>query len=919
MKKMKRFVSLLVVLTTLAASAAFSLSAYAEETTLPSVEVTDEDWLRVEKLEAFGAITNEYEDIGMYVSRRQMVDIIVHYLRLQVSGTNPSQSPFVDVSVSDVSIDGIVTLHSTGVITGDENLRFHPDNYLTYNEALVFVINAVGHKLFATREGGYPTGYHRIAIKNSMLAGLDFDSGKEYIPLCDVYKLLESAMDVGAVVPVSYTDGSLDYYVSSDDTFMSDLYDIEAFKGIITGSEDTRLDSALSNLSDEQIEINGVIYDTPGYVYATSLGRAVTYYLRKTTDSDYNIAYIEEDDKVNNLVKVDSDALLPEKTTASRIYYTDEKDNERHIDFDVNVDVIYNGRCYSGYGKIENVLPVEGYIEALDNTGDGEAEVLFVYSYKNIIVDSADAHSESITAKDSGKKISLDTTDNTVRIYVKPDNKKISIASVKQNDVATIMESKSSPKLITIYISRETVSGTVTEVSDESGFLIDGTYYKTSSDYADSKITVGTTAVFSLNANGRIVGMDRSGIKGNEAYAVVAAIDYEESNLANEISLKLYTSDGTFITAKLSDSVKIDSTRYEPNGKDFETVLEILSSGATDDSGKYYIDSAYVVRYLLSGDEITYLDTGKTEEEGKLREFATGTQIVVRYDGMIKLARLTKPSVSAGAIYANYIEDETCIFFVPADGNLDDEKSYSIQKDLASDHHYQDDGFEKSYVTPIDNFAAYDLNTSDIYSAEAILLRGGSAAVEMNDTTAEINVVTKITNALNADGEPTYKLYLNKNRNLLLADEVNYKMGTAAATSTKIDASDVKTVLKPGTVIQYGTDVDGNINGFVIVSDYDAETSVVTSYFDEVVLGSDTYARVVGEVAENNVAKKVMSVISDGGSEYLIFNGDSPTVYIYRSGNEQVTIGTVSDITSGDQVVIRLDDYFAAKEVIIFK
>ena len=44
-----------------------------------------------------------------------------------------------------------------------------------------------------------------------------------------------------------------------------------------------------------------------------------------------------------------------------------------------------------------------------------------------------------------------------------------------------------------------------------------------------------------------------------------------------------------------------------------------------------------MVRYTISDGKISYLDTGKTGEEGKLREFAAGTSFLLRDNGIMRL------------------------------------------------------------------------------------------------------------------------------------------------------------------------------------------------------------------------------------------------------------------------------------------
>ena len=913
MKEMKRFVSLLVVLATLAASAAFSSSVYAEDAQeeLPVVELTDADRVIVEKLEAFGAITNEYDDIGMYVTRRQMVDIITKYLRLQVSGTNPTQSPFIDVSVKDASIDKITALYNAGIITGDEALKFHPDDNLTYDEAIVFVVNAVGHKLFAAREGGFPTGYHRIAIKLGMLSNLKFQSGREQIPLCDVYKLLESAMEAGAVIPMNFTDGSVDYRVSETETFLSDTYDITEYKGIVTGNENTRLTSTLSNLTDEQIEIDNVVYDTPGYVYATSLGRSVTYYLRKTADSDFEIAFVEENTKVNNLTKVDSKDLVPDKTMSNRIYYTDENDRERHISLANNIDVIYNGKCYSGYGKIENVLPEEGYIEALDNTGDNTAEILFVYAYKDIVVNSIDTYDETFTAMYTNEKFAYDFQEDKVQFYLMPENKKIGLSSLKQWDVATIMESKGSPKLITVYVSRQTVTGMVDEVSTDLGYLIGGEYYKTSNDYQGGEIKAGMSAVFYLNINGKIVASDRGGVAGTQNYAVVAGLDYNEQSVVSEIQLKLFTQDGTFITAPLKSTVNIDGNRYTTSGSGVENILKVLSNGSKNSEGNYYIHSAYVVRYTISDGKISYLDTGKTGEEGKLHEFAAGTSFLLRDNGIMRLT-----TNDAGTKYARYVPNESYIFLTPGEGKLDETENYKVQRNLKVNYYYRQSG---NYTQVIEDYVVYDLNSSDINVADVVLLRGCSVSEGISSNTSKFNVVTKVTSAVDAEGNATKKIYMNESESAIVSDKVEYRKGNDAK-YTEIKPDEISSVIKPGYVIQYGTDEDGYIDAIDIMTEYNAETGEITPLFSSSPIGdgTDGYNKVMGVVSNNATDKNLITFIDGSGTENMVYTG-SPSVVIYRPKTEKATTGDINSITVGDTVVVRLQKYVNAAEIIVFK
>ncbi len=921
MKKMKCFVSLLIALTIIMTSAVFMLNVNAEET-LPSVSVTDEDWLRVEKLEAFGAITNEYEDIGMYVTRRQMVDIIVHYMRIPAKGTSEGKSPFVDVLAKDSSIDAIMALYNLGVITGDENLKFHPDNYLTYDEAMVFVINAVGHKIFAAREGGYPTGYHRIAIKNGMLSNLKFDSGKEYIPLCDVYKLLESAGEIGAVIPQVFTDNTVDYRVSAEETYLSDVYGIEKFRGIITGNENTHLDSAISHLTDEMIEIDGKVYETPGYVYATSLGRAVDYYLRKADTGEYVIAYIEENDRVNELTKIDSEDLLKDKITDERIYYSDENEKEYHIDVEKTVKVIYNNRCWVGYGTIDKVLPSYGYIEALDNNGDEECDVLFVYDYKNIVVDSVDTYKESVKAKFTDDVIKFDSQNDKIVIRLMPDDRKMTLNALTRGDVITVMESKGTPKMYTIYVSRDSVEGMIEEVSSVQGYMINGTFYELSPGYSGLELKVGIEAEFYLDFNGKIVAADRGESGGKGDFGVLMGLDYSTSGVDTKVRVKLFTAESTFVTATLADNVKIDEKRFSSaNGTEKAEALKRLSGGAQNDEGHYIIDSASVVKYIISGDELIYLDTGKTGEDGNLRMVVdasnaeTGSSMLVRYNDIV----WTQDNGGKRS-YFTYAPEKIYVFIVPTSDRIDVEAEYSVERNLVT-HKYYRKGDGKPYTNPVSGYYAYDHGKNDESQIDAIMVLGGTAAIEISNQ-SPLNVVSKITTAVDEDGLPSSKMYLNENASYMVAETVKKIEGLVSASN--VSGKDIANYIKPGMVVSYGTDADGAIQTLKVFASYDAESGDIktfdmsaSNYLYNV---DDGIGKTAGTVVYNDLVKNVVTIEPQDAlaSNALVYSGVA-NIMIYRTDTGKVTSGSVASFAEGDFIVARLDDYYRIREVIIYK
>ncbi len=902
-KNAARLLSLLLVL--MIAITPILVSAEETENTM-----TTEDLLLTEKLEALGVIDVVYDDYDAKVTKRQMAEIIVRFMNLNSEGVAQGKTPFADVSPQDENVDDFVLLYQAGVITGDENYNFHPDRNVTYNEALVFIVNAVGHKLFAVRNGGYPEGYFRTAIQLDLLSGIRVVSGTDAASLRDIYKMLEEALHAGAVVEGRITGGGVDYYVSKTEDFLSKTYHISTHRGMVTGNENTHLESAESTLSDEQIAIGGVVYDTPGYVYGDSLGRSVIYYLRNEKDNTSVAAYVEEDEKKNEVTRIDADDLLPNQTTLTSVYYTDENGKNKHVRFVTNITVIYNGKCYKNFGYLSNVLPTSGYVEALDNTGDGVCEILFVNTYRNIIVAAVDPYAETIKVKGTNEMISLDSRDKNTKVYLHPDNRKLELSKVRVGDVATIMESKGTSKLKTVYIVRNKVSGMITEHANGLGYLINGAYYEKADDYSGPTLSVGMQAAFCLDINGDIVDIDTSYVESDSLIGLMTGIDYEAHTVDDTASVRLYTQNDALETYPVRFPLKIDGIPYEK--KDMESAISYLTGGATNADGAYYIRDVYVVQYKLSGGQISSIYTGsRSGSVGQLRKIGEGTSFFVRNGKMLGLEG------ASPADYASYRPGETLIFACPANGSLDDAKEYGMLDKLISDREYTSSP-GLYYQIAIDSYELYDYHNNDAKVAEVILLKGKApAGAEALTNSSSIGVVTKITGTVAENGATTQKVYTNVSDSAIFDDTFTYKKGTTAVTLSATNRLD--SYIKPGDVIRYGTGTDGSIETIEVLTSYDKTNGFVKHFSAGNALGSSNASSnlVSGIVEHNDTVNGVLTFkVAGSATEYMI-NTEAPRVICYHADREKASEEEISVLAQGDEIVVRVETYYKAAEIIV--
>ena len=928
METRRRIIALFIGIMTIVSMFTFSIGATAEETEAPEayIEVTDKDMLLVEKLEAFGVITNEY-DAATYVTRRQMADIIAGFIGLSQYKSTSSETPFRDVSINDESVSSINALYDLGIITGDNNLSFYHDNYVTCDEATVFIVNAIGYKTFAQREGGYPTGYHRIAIKLRMYDELGINIGTSKMSVIDVYKMLDSALSAAAVEQI-YIGDNTRYTFSDTETFLSKTYGIKKYKGKVTGNEYTKLTVADSKLTDEQIEIDGKIYDTPGYFYGYFLGYNVDYYINEDS-GERELIYVAETPKANSTLKIDAKDIIKSKTTTDRIYYY-EGENTYHVQFIRNFDAIYNGQCYTGYGTLVNLIPDNGYIEALDNNKDGVYEIIFIYEYKNVVVESIDSYKEIIKDKLSGTEVNLDSYKYKVKYINLDGEESADFNDIAQGDVLSVAQSRGTNKAITVYISKTPVVGTITEYDNSLGYYINGTYYEEAAEYNGDTLQVGLSGAFYIDINNKIVLYKYDTDSDGMAIGVMMALDYEIGTFKTDIELRLFTTDEEIINVKMADVVIVDGRRCKLDKvSDRDFVLSSISKGNIT-NGMYYIENTYAVKYKLSSEGLLKeLDTGAIGGPGNINvEVDNGEYMLCRYYNMLT-CYTPKEGGGYSHKYIRYNGKDALIFYTPSAGHLDEVDDYGLVTNFRYNRYYAKPALRsESYTDAIENYSLYSFNTTDIGLVDIIILRDYGSAGGLTSS-SPLGIITNISKGSDEWGSITDRMYMGETAMGDLAERITFKKN---GVTTEVPSRDLIEAtapalpeLRPGVVIRFGKNYEGKIDTIQVIAEYDSVTNIVTptfkdasTFIEDADISNKVGNLVVAEILNNDTKAKMIECTTNG-TDSLPFVTENATIKIYRSEREKIENGTLSDIASGDKIVARIGEYFEIREIIVFR
>ena len=933
MNWLKRTISLFIAVACILSMAVFSVSA-------EDAAAKPEDFAIADKLVSLGVLSDaDTETLLSTVKRGDMIPFLLELNGLKGTDLSAETTPFLDVPVNDPMIGGYSALYKLGYISGDENRMFHPLDDLTYNDAITMIINVMVYKVFALRNGGYPAGYLYTANMYGLLDGLS-GQGTDAIPWCDVYRLIDRALDAKAVSVIGYNaDGTAEFELSKTETVLSDRYDTKKITGTVTGNENTRLKvSDSSRIGRYQIEIDGTVYDTGDKEYADFLGKTVNAYVKNNAQDEPVVLYMEETRNRNEVFALEAEDIIKAKTTSDRVYYYDENDKERHISVNsAELIVIYNGKSRSGYGALQNVLPENGTLSALDNNGDGEYDILFVWELTNFLIDSYDSYTLSFREKYTGETVKIDPVDDDVRIYDN-DGNELSMDSLTRGTLISYCETKNKDgyRLITVYVATETVSATVSEITSDGKVVMDDVIYELADNvktYIEegkmAEIKAGQTLTVTLDKSGKIANAEKDSAAARGKYAYVIGAE-KADGMASALHIRLYNENGEFVDAETVSNLNIDGKRYSlKNDAAKQEALELIP---VDD----------IVVYAMSGKHISYIDTPRPNE---------GMETAIADAGNLNLiAEGTSFWTRGGICYAygdakenKFVmkNKETLVFMTPKAGEqMSNTDEYSVSRNINTSRLWYAQHASTSTRQHMESYAAYNLEDKNINVASCVLLRGaGSGATGAGlSKSSKFCVFTKSNDAINADGETVKMVYYYEGgaeKSCMTAEKISYsyeRTSVASGTETTFE----KIELMPGDVFQFGTDDEGYIDSVNVV--YRKDQSDKKSQYNENKMLKDLAWLTMPEFSmdalnsysDGGAVGKFMDIDTENG--IMMYNMDDPDVSYYinisnasfdlfRTNTLKGEAVTADALTEGDIVLVRSDSGYSstAAQIVILR
>ncbi len=701
------------------------------------------------------------------IIRSEVAKMAIHAMGLEdAAESSKGKTTFNDVSTEHWANGYINLAVSQGLLVGDGDGNFRPNDPITYAEAMVIMVKATGYAVSAEQNGGYPYGYINTGVSNGLAQNVQ-GSAHEGISRGNVAYLTANALEVDLMEQTGF--GENIKYEVTDKTLLKDNLKVTKGSGQVTAVENTSL-SGSSNLGSNQIKIDDTTYET-SYNMSNLLGYNVNYYLKETKGSS-EIILAMPIKKQNSDIVINADLfsrLTTKNGNTAVEYYKDENSSKTTTaELSSKPVLIYNGKYTEMDKALIDMSDKAGVLTLLDTDKDGKYNIVFVRSYENIVVDKVT--STKITDKYSDKVLKLD---DDVDYRLTKGLEEIKISNLREYDVLSVYASLDNT-LYDISVTSKTVKGKVTS-KDSRGVSINGEKYQIALNYTD-EISAGTEGVFHLDTEGKIAAVVSSS-KESTNYGYLMRAYYSRGS-EEKASFKIFTADNKEVTLDGSDKIKFNGTR------------NVLSSD--------------VVKSLNTDDDSTIeqLITYSVNSNGKIS--AIETAVDNSSTGDVLADSFTKNYILEDAVFSKSlsklenvrINNDTVIFDVSGDA-----ESYAIR-----DINFFED--KQAY-----NAVVYDMTEN--YTAKAIVVTKAQYSASADTSIA---VVTDIMNATNDNDETTD----------MLAALVDGKEVSLYAENKDILVKD-SGKLEKGDIIQFKTNADKEIISIRVLFDIKKAENEFTS------------------------------------------------------------------------------------------
>lgn len=799
---------------------------------------------------------------------------------------------FSDVDESHWAYHYLSLAKDMELVDGISATEFGVNSDVSFQDAVKILVCALGYRVVAEKKGGYPNGYMSVALDLKLLKGI---GNTKIFTRASAAKLIENALTVDIM-------DALGYVIYGNDVLQA-YFDMDVMEGVVTAVPELK---GKKDLSDNTIEISGVIYRTIGMNTDSLLGLNVKCYVR---NDDYKTIYHIVPDINNTTEELNAEYIL-DSTDLTKIVYKEGKQLSRTFNLAQNLEIYHNGVYLTSINQTREVLMPEcGSVMLRDNDNNGVYDLAIVNSYRYVVATTISDY--SIYDK-FGKNVYFE---NTEHVYIKKGNSEASLSDINKGDILRIAESIDR-SVITITIAEtQTVSGRVHSVLSEGA---KDEYVIVSEDGSERSLKLSASYLQAMNADHHLATKIELGLKDatfylNDVGEICDIIIQAQGE--NDVTY------GYLLDFKFKDSLPQTMLFriLTPDNK-----ITVLQAVKDINFGRYngssYVTSRAnaetVTAALISGEDVNRQVVTFKTKEGYLSELNLASPVV-------DVNNLSLDAAKEQYVYNNnvlgqkyYVDNNTVVFSIHGDGTYEDVVAA---------------GYGKSYFS---NQTSYDCTLFDI--------KGGKpAAIIIHDKFTKRYDSTDKGYESNISYGSSPVIYINSILRVREEDDSVYTAikGYQNGEEVTITVSEALTddpgrmaQLKEGVAIQYDmntverkraatSDVPEQMIDFLVLFDFDNVPSpkALWEYDNAEITNSSLFVTWgnLSEATDLYCSIKFYSEEIGADKEYSCRLKDDTVVLEYNKDEGKFELKNIYELTKGREAFIRTS-YSKTKEVVIY-
>lgn len=806
-------------------------------------------------LQSVGIIPTDYRELELNnkVTRADYVDAVAKLLGAEkVESDTPY---FYDVPASHWAYGSICSLAARGIIRGNGNKLFRPDDTISMLDAYKIMLVAMGYGEYAEWNGGYPTGYLDLTRRKKLNRNIGSETELTYGNMCI---LLYNAADIGVMDATSVGTDGFGEFEESDSTLFSIYHGLYKGTGVLTGARGVTTEGGA--VKKGAVEVDGVLYDSDIDLF-DYLGEKIEFFaVEEEGNDEKTIIWARNADKTEVLhITADNDATFDAQNFTLK-YYEDGK--AENVSVARNAVMIYNGGIVNT--DLSKYLNLPRYNAKLVGSGDSDYDLLVVSAYEDMVLGSIDSYNKVVYDKnDSTKKINFNENEYEYFEVVGESGAAVKFEELAAGNVLTVYQSADN-KCLFVKVSKRIINGTVHAIEENGGgadILLDATTYYYTGAVSTIENMLGSDVTAYINVLDEAVYLEFSENDMRAAWLIDAGTG--SSGIASQLELKILDSDGNVKVVSCKSKLRIDGETI------FSTADQLAKLKEEDAVKQQLIMIGENDEKLITDIDTAYVNTTAGEGSNTLQVNVERVQGIWR--------RMTHNGYMV-------MDNTTKFFVIPENLNRAEDEDYAVVS-------YSNVPNER-YRTWATSYKTKDKVGVEQYVVLEYNFR--------NDTPSGIPIIVEnVRSTTNGDGEKIYRI-------------TGYQGSTAVTlvTDENVDCSR----LTAGCVIRVSTNYGGEVTNIALAFDPQNIESGVKgeSGFN------NQYDYVYGPVREIvDGVVKIDKEGDDAWDRVADLN--KKTVLVYHDERKAtVDFGSVNDVVVGDYVCL-VTQYGETLFMIVYK